>query len=287
MLFYPPRNFGAIPHESLESARVVVLPIPYDATTTYKSGVRDGAAAIIDASQYLELYDRELGREIYRVGVHTSDEIEPLLTSPEAMVNRVYQVARKLAGDGKVVAMLGGEHSLTLGMVQAFKETHPNLSVLQLDAHPDLRDEYQGTRYSHACVMRRVRELCPIVQVAIRALSLEEHQFIESENLPVFYAESLSDHSLDEIVSHLSDEVYVTIDLDALDPSIMSAVGTPEPGGLGWCQTLDILRAVARRKHVVSFDLVEFCPEVGPAACAFTAAKLAYKMIGYVTHDRR
>ncbi|MBI2908843.1 MAG: agmatinase [Chloroflexi bacterium] len=279
--FYPPRNFGAIPPACFDSARVVVLPIPYDGTTTYKSGVRDGAAAIIDASQYLELYDHELDREIYRAGIHTLDEIEPVVSSPERMVERVFQVARTLSS--KLVVMLGGEHSLTLGMVRAACETYPRLSVLQLDAHPDLRDEYQGSRFSHACVMRRVLECCPAVQVGIRSLSLEEHDVIEARKFPVFFAERLTPDSPGEIVPYLTENVYITIDLDALDPSIMSAVGTPEPGGFGWYQTLDLLREVAHHKRIVGFDLVELCPSVGPAACAFTAAKLAYKLIGYVT----
>lgn len=284
-LFYPPRNFGAIPLENsaFESSKVVILPVPYDSTTTYKSGVREGPMAIIDASQYMELYDRELDCQIYQVGIHTLHEVEPVVSFPEQMVERVYLVARKLIAEGKIVVMLGGEHSLSLGMVKAYREVYPNLSVLQLDAHPDLRDEYLGTRYGHASVMRRVREHCSIVQVGIRSLSLEEHELIRRENLRTFYAESLSPNSTREIISALTNEVYVTVDLDVLDPSIMSAVGTPEPGGLGWDQTLRLLRGVAERRHIVGCDLVEFCPAVGPAACAFTAAKLAYKLIGYIT----
>jgi len=283
-LFYPPRNFAALPtqYSDFETSKVVVLPVPYDSTTDWRSGSRDGPMAIIDASQYLELYDQELDRESYLVGIHTLPELKPSMKGPEDTVERVYKVAIDLVRKEKFVMMLGGEHSLTLGMVRAFKERFDRLSVLQLDAHADLRDEYEDSRYSHACVMRRVLECCPIVQVGIRSLSLEEHRFLALNQMQPFLAEGLP---LDEkaIVSALSEEVYVTIDLDVLDPSIMSAVGTPEPGGLSWYEVLRILRHVAQEKHIVGFDLVELCPREGPSSCAFLAAKLAYKLIGFST----
>jgi len=281
-LFYPPRNFAALPaqYTDFETSKVVILPIPYDSTTDWRSGARDGPMAIIDASQYLELYDQELDRESHLVGIHTLPELQPSMKGPEQTVQRVYEVARQLIQKGKFVVMLGGEHSLTLGMVRAFKERFDRLSVLQFDAHADLRDEYEDSRYSHACVMRRVLECCPIVQVGLRSLSLEEHRFLSLNQMQPFFAEGLP---LDEkaIVSALTEEVYITIDLDVLDPSIMSAVGTPEPGGLGWYEMLRILRQVAREKQIVGFDLVELCPREGPSSCAFLAAKLAYKLIGY------
>jgi len=282
--FYHPRNFAALTaqYSDFEASKVVVLPIPYDSTTDWRSGSRDGPMAIIDASQYLELYDQELDRESYLVGIHTLPELKPSMKGPEETVERVYKVANDLARKEKFVVMLGGEHSLTLGVVRAFKEKFDRLSVLQLDAHADLRDEYEDSRYSHACVMRRVLECCPIVQVGIRSLSLEEHRFLALNQMQPFFAEGLP---LDEkaIVSALSEEVYITIDLDVLDPSIMSAVGTPEPGGLSWYEVLRILRVVAREKHIVGFDLVELCPREGPSSCAFLAAKLAYKLLGFST----
>ena len=283
--FYPQRNFAALSPEysGLEKSKVVILPIPYDSTTDWRSGSRDGPMAIIDASQYLELYDHELDRESYLVGIHTLPELRPSMKGPEETVERVYEAASELVRKNKFVVMLGGEHSLTLGMVRAFREAFPRLSVLQLDAHADLRDVYEDSRFSHACVMRRVVEFCPIVQVGIRSLSQEEHLFIEQQRLRPFFAQehSLSQASLDEIVSALSSEVYITIDLDVLDPSIMSAVGTPEPGGMGWYEVLRILQHVAQKRRVVGFDLVELCPNEGPSSCAFLAAKLAYKLIGY------
>jgi agmatinase len=241
--------------------------------------------AIIDASQYLELYDLELDREIYQVGIHTLPEVQTVMSGPEGMVHQVYQVARELLEAGKTIVMLGGEHSLTLGMVQAYQEKYKGLSVLQLDAHADLRDEYLGTPYSHACVMRRVWECCPIVQVGIRSLSSEEHLFLQQQGLVPFYMEEFAGErdSVARVVSSLSDIVYITIDLDVLDPSVMSAVGTPEPGGMGWYELVDLVRAVSKQKRVVGFDLVEFCPREGPTSCAFLAAKLAYRLIGYIT----
>lgn len=286
-LFYPPRNFGALPaaHSDFETSKIVILPVPYESTVTYRTGTSDGPIAIIDASQSLELYDRELDREICRVGIHTLPELEPLMSGPEQMVNRVYQVARDLLEGDKIPVMLGGEHSLTMGMIKAFRERVENLAVLQLDAHADLRDQYLGTKYSHACVMRRVWELCPIVQVGIRSLSQEENQFIEEQKLSPFYAEAFSfQDSVAKVVSALPPEVYITIDLDILDPSIMPAVGTPEPGGMSWREVLSLLRAVARVKKIIGFDLMELCPREGPTSCAFLAAKLAYKLIGYATY---
>jgi agmatinase len=178
--------------------------------------------------------------------------------------------------------MLGGEHSLTVGMVKAFRERFDSLSVLQLDAHADLRDAYEDSKYSHACVMRRVLEYCPIVQVGIRSLCEEEHRFLAQNQMQPFFAEGLP-LDVDGIVSALSKDVYVTIDLDVLDPSIMSAVGTPQPGGISWHEILKVLRRVAETRRIVGCDLVELCPAEGPPSCAFLAAKLAYKLIGYLS----
>ena len=281
-LFYPPRIFAGIPQQyaDFETSRVVILPVPYDSTSDWRSGSRDGPIAIIDASEHLELYDPELEREVYLCGIHTLPELKPSMSGPEETVNRVYKVASDLVRKGKFIVMLGGEHSLTPGIVKALAEKFPRLSVLQLDAHADLRHEYQGTKYSHACVMRRVLECCPIVQAAIRSLSQEERQFLDQNKMQPFFA-PLDQTSTQEILSSLSEEVYITIDLDVLDPSIMSAVSTPEPGGMGWYEILSLLRQVGEQKKVVGFDLVELCPKEGPVSCAFLAAKLAYKLIGY------
>jgi agmatinase len=282
----PLQNFAGLmsPYADLQTAKVVILPVPYDSTTEWHSGTREGPQAIIDASQYLEFYDIELNREIYKVGIHTRPKVQPSLNSPEGMIDRVYRIAIELAKQEKFLVMFGGEHSLSLGMVQALKEKNQDICVLQLDAHTDLRDEYLGTKYSHACVMRRIFELCPIVQVGIRSLSWEEQKFLTQNNIRLFSATSSSDSaSPEEITASLRDNVYVSIDLDVFDPSIMPAVGTPEPGGMQWHEVLHLLRTVALHKNVIGFDLVELCPKEGPASCAFLAAKLAYKLIGYAT----
>jgi len=283
--FLPHEVFAGLepPYSNLQQARTAILPVSYDGTSEWRSGSRHGPQAIIDASQYLELYDLELDREIYKVGISTLPKVEPLLSSPQDMIDRVYQVVKGLIQKGKFVVLLGGEHSLSLGAVRAFKEAFLGLSVLQLDAHADLRDEYLGTKYSQACVMRRIFELCPISQVGVRSLSWEEKQFLTQNKLKPFYMSDLASNtaSVDQIVDSLSEDVYVTVDVDVLDPSIMPSVGTPEPDGMSWRQVLDIIESVALHKHVVGLDLMEFCPGEGPGVCAFLLAKLAYKLIGY------
>ena len=284
-LFSPPQNFAGLlsPYADLETAKVVILPVPYDSTTEWHGGTREGPRAIINASQYLEFYDMELRQEIYKVGIHTLPEILPSLNSPEEMVQRVYQVAKELIQQMKFVVMLGGEHSLSLGVLRAFKEKYHDLCVLELDAHADLRDEYVGTKYSHACVTRRALEFCPVTQVGIRSLSWEEQQFLNQNKMQPFYISQLTldSGSSQQIIASLTNNVYLSVDLDVFDPSIMPAVGTPEPGGMQWHEVLNLLKSVTENKHVVGFDLVELCPKEGPAACAFLAAKLAYKLIGY------
>ncbi len=278
-------NFAGLmpPYSDRARAKVVVVPVPYDGTSEWHSGSRHGPKAIIETSRYLELYDLETDTEIHRIGIHTLNEIEPVMEGPEAMVELVYQVVKGLAGEGKFVVVLGGEHSVTLGVVRALGESFPGLSVLQLDAHADLRDEYLGTRYGHACVMRRVSECCPVVQVGVRSLSLEEKQFIERSGIKCSFIQEPEGKLGDpeEIIAGLGQHVYITIDLDVFDPSVMPAVSTPEPGGMQWHQVLNLLKLVARRRHIVGFDLVELCPREGPDHCAFLAAKLAYKLIGY------
>ncbi len=290
-MFVQHRSFAGLesPYTDLQQAKTVILPVPYDATSEWQGGSRHGPQAIIDASQYLELYDLDLDRDIYKAGIATLPQVEPLLSSPQDMINRVYQLVEGLVHKEKFVVMLGGEHSLSLGAVRAFKDHFPDLSVLQLDAHADLRDEYLGTKYGQACVMRRIHELCPVLQVGVRSLSREEKQFLTQEKLRPFYMSDLAANtgSIQRIVDSLGEDVYVTIDVDVLDPSIMPAVGTPEPDGMSWRQLLDIMESVALHKHVVGFDLVEFSPGQGPSSCAFLLAKLAYRLIGYTVPSDR
>ncbi len=287
-LFYPHRNFAGLPQQfsSFENCSVVILPVPYEGTTEWRIGARNGPQTIIEASQNLELYDFELEREIYRVGICTLPEVEPLMSGPKYMIQRIYEIAKDLLDKEKFIVTLGGEHSITLGIVRAFVERFEHICVLQLDAHADLRDQYLGTKYSYASVMRRIVDLCPIVQVGIRSISLEEHQFIDERGMKPFYAKGVTlDRAFkDGLLSSLSPEVYITIDLDVFDPSIMPAVTAPEPGGLNWQQILGILKAVAQERKVVGFDLVELCPAEGTNTCSFFAAQLAYKLIGYISY---
>ena len=285
----PPRVWdtflGAPPDES-RRAGVTLIPVPYDATTSYRTGSRDSPRAIIRASRELEDYDLELDMDISAAGIRTAPELEPFAGGPEGMIDRVDRAVSDTLPGGTIVGLLGGEHSITVGGVRAFKRRSADLSVLYLDAHADMRDEYQGSPWSHACVARRVLEMCPLVEVGVRSLSEAERRFIADEDVPVFFWPNESadvDDILPRVTERLSDTVYVSIDLDVLDPSIMSAVGTPEPGGMSWHAVTTLLRHVAERKRIVGFDIVELSPGEGPEACAFTAAKLAYKLIGYAT----
>ena len=280
-----PYNFLALPdHLSrLETAGVVVLPVPYDSTTSFRPGARNGPLAIIEASYNLEDYDPELETDLSQVGIHTAHAIEPHMGGPQQMVERVRTAASSFIQRGRLLAVLGGEHSISSGVVAAHLDLYPDLSVLFLDAHGDFRDQYMDTPWGHASVALRIHEQCPVTLVGTRSLCQEEHQRLRADGVPTFgwpphrpLAEQIAD-----IVELLSDHVYVSIDLDVLDPSIMSAVGTPEPGGMDWHQATTLLRAVAASKEIVGFDVVELSPGEGPTACAYTAAKLAYKMMGY------
>ncbi len=281
-------NFANLEEEfsAYRTCKAVILPLSYEGTVTYGKGTSRGPRAIIKASQQLELYDEELDQETYRLGIHTLKGIKGEKTlSPEEMTEAVYREASRLVKDKKFLVSLGGEHSLSLGLVRALSDKYKDLSVLQLDAHADLRDEYQATKYNHACIGRRLLELAPLTQVGARSLSREEADYIRDEKrLKVFYASRIIDRRdwMAEAFSSLSPNVYLTLDLDVLDPGIMPAVGTPEPGGLGWTDTLNFLRQLTEKKRIVSFDLMELSPQPGNIAPDFLAAKLAYKLLGYI-----
>jgi len=283
-----PYSFMGIegPLSRFENASVLILPVPYEGTTSYGSGTRGGPKAIIDASRSLELYDEEIRGEIYRCGIHTLPEVEPLVEGPAHMVKRISGIVGELYQTDKLIVLLGGEHTITVGAVRGISK-YIDLSVLQIDAHADLRDSYQGSPYSHACVMRRVREICnDVVQVGIRSISAEEMEFVMSEKLEgeIFLMRDIIDDEgwKEDVIQKLGQNVYITIDLDGLDPAIMPAVGTPEPGGLEWYEVLSLLREVAESKKVVGFDVVELAPIPGLIAPNVLAARLIYKLIGYI-----
>jgi agmatinase len=276
------RGFGDWPWEfaMYERAKAVLVPVPYDETSTGVKGAVKGPAAIIEASSNLENYDIETECEVYRVGIATDEPVEAG-RRPEDMVEAVKErVARHLEKD-KFVVVIGGEHSVSIGCVAAHVERFEDVTVLQLDAHGDLRDEYQGSKYNHACVMARVREMAPVVQVGIRSMDAAELPAVEKGR--IFFAKDIYNHRdwIVDVVEKLSSKVYITVDLDVFDPSIMPSTGTPEPGGLGWYDVLALLREVSERRDVVGFDVVELCPNAANKAPDFLAAKLVYKILTY------
>jgi agmatinase len=283
--FYPRRNFGWLPPEFSDyaRARVAVLPVPYDSTTTARAGAREGPQAIIDASADMELYDLAIDAEPFRAGIATLPELAVHAGSPEAMVHRVQAVAGELIDDGKLVATLGGEHSIAIGSALAHAERVTGLSVLYLDAHADFRAEYLDTPYNHACALRRIAERgVPAVHVGMRSADKEELGALRELGIPSFPAHAFRHpvEAVERIVAGLRDDVYVSVDLDVFDSGLLPAVGTPEPGGLGWYAITDLLAEVARRRRIVGFDLMELAPDYGPRASAQLAAKLAYRLIG-------
>jgi agmatinase len=279
-------NFLGLPVELAEfqESEFVILPVPYEQTTTYQVGAKHAPDAIIAASQEVESFDEELKLEACRAGICTLNDLETAASDAERMLKKIHQTTSGLIGGGKKVVMIGGEHTVSIGAVKAFKERYPHLCVLQLDAHADLRDTYQGTKYSHACVMRRIGEICPFVGVGIRNVSSEEHEFIRQNNTDVFFGRDLAglDRWHEPVLERLGPDVYLTMDMDFLDPSIMPSVGTPEPGGLLWYQTLNFLKELVNRKNVVGFDSVELCPIPGLVAPDFLAARLIYKIMSYL-----
>ncbi len=282
-------TFGGIEPEyaDIEKALFVVLPVPYDLTSTYRSGSRLGPAAILGASAHMELYDEELGRETHQCGIHTLPFLEPDARGPKEMVETIRQKTLEVVQAGKIPVTLGGEHSISFGCVQALKEKYPALSVLQLDAHADLRDVYQGSPYSHASVARRISECCPLVQAGIRSMSAEDAAFLADSKVKSFSAGYILEEKdwCESIVRHLHGDVYISVDLDVLDPAFMPATGTPEPGGIGWKEMLRLIRAVSEKCRIRGFDVVELSPIPGLVAPDFLAAKLTYRMMGYTFNN--
>ena len=286
--FFPPRNFAALPleHSDYARSRVVILPVPYDSTTSGWGGAREGPAAIIDASENMELYDIGIGCEPYRVGIHTLPEVAIHAGNPQAMVERIEEIVGELIDDGKFVVTLGGEHTVAVGAARAHDRRIHGPSVLALDANADLRDSYLDSPYNHACTLRRILEVAPVVQVGLRSAEREEHSYIRERGLPFYSPQEYRRLGPQGVTNLLSDSVYITIDLDAFDPSQVAAVGTPEPGGLLWDEVSDLLEAVARQKRIVGFDVTELAPALGPRANAQLAAKLTCRLIGLAVREQ-
>lgn len=278
-----PMNFGGLEGEFSDPARAsaLILPVPYDFSTSYQGGTRWGPRAILEASRNMELWDDELG-PVYKHGIATLPEVEPTALGPEAMTERVEQAVSWIVEQKRLPVVLGGEHSITAGAVQALHRRYPKLSVLQIDAHADMRDEYLESKFSHACVMRRIRERVPAASVGIRSMSEEEAAFLKANPAPIWSTRSYRALRGDPapVLDALTGDVFVTIDLDGLDPAFLPGTGTPEPGGLDWYELVDLLAAVARSRRIVGFDVVELAPLPGNVASDFLAARLVYRTIG-------
>lgn len=267
-----------------EEARLVVLPVPYERTVSFGRGTSRGPEAILAASGQVELYDEELGIEPCRAGITTLAPLPLERAETAAMVAQVERAVEGIARAGKVPLILGGEHSISPPAVRAIARVAGAITVVQLDAHADLREEYQGDPMSHASAMARIRELAPAVQVGIRSLSDEEASRVRREKLPIFFAHAMHKEPrwMAQALRKIStDKIYITIDLDALDSSIMPATGTPEPGGMTWQQVTGFLNLLAREKNIVGFDMVELAPIPALHACNYLAAKLVSKCVGY------
>ncbi len=283
-----PETFAGLPpaQSDYQTSPIVIWPIPLDRTTSYKAGTRYGPRALLEASRNMETFDEDIWAEVCERGIATLPEMETEEGSLNQVMANIRTVAGQLAREGKFTVALGGEHSLTGPIVSAFAKKFSDLTVLQIDAHADLREAYQQKPHSHASVMRRVVEICPAVQVGIRSLSQEEADVLDQLPTKIFWAKDLRSRPAaewaEEIVKDLSDHVYMTIDLDGFDPAYLPATGTPEPGGLDWYQVTDLVRTVAAKKKIVSMDVVELLPQPGHHASDFLAAKLIYKCLGTI-----
>ncbi|MFA5575424.1 MAG: agmatinase [Brumimicrobium sp.] len=274
--------YAGIPEEftSLSTSKIVLIPVPYDGTSTWKKGADKGPDAFLEASENMELYDIETDSEVYKQGIYLADAVTEN-SSPESMVDAVHGITKSYINKNKFVTIFGGEHSISIGTIRAFNESFSDLTVLHIDAHADLRKEYQGTPYNHACAVYEASKTTNLVQVGIRSMDATELDVMDEDK--TFFAHEMAedDFWMDKVIESLGKNVFITFDLDAFDPSIMPATGTPEPGGLLWYETLEFLKRVFTEKNVVGFDIVELCPNQNHPASDFLAAKLYYKMLSY------
>ncbi|MEK9756475.1 MAG: agmatinase [Bacteroidota bacterium] len=277
-----PKTYAGIPEKygKLENSKIVLISVPFDATSTWQKGADKGFEAFLDASENMELYDIETNSEVYKNGVFIDESIKEKI-SPEKMVEQVHQLVKKYIIKDKFVTIFGGEHSISIGTIRAFKDCFKSLSVLHLDAHADLRDEYDGTEFNHACAVYEASKTTNLIQVGIRSMDISEKEVMNYDK--VFFAEDIfyDESWQDQATELLSDNVFITLDVDVFDPSIMPSTGTPEPGGLLWNETISFLKKVFSEKNVVGFDIVELCPNPNNKAPDFMVAKLYYKMLSY------
>lgn len=280
-------NFGG--HEVVYSygeSRIVILPVPYDETSTWMKGADKGPEAIMEASVNLEFYDIETNSEAHLHGIFTTDPVTEK-SSPEAHADAVCKRVTALIDDKKFPVVVGGNHTVSIGSIRAFAERFNDLTILQLDAHSDLRQEYEGSAFNHACVMARAREMAPVVQVGIRSMSVDELPYADPSR--IFYAHELyTDKTCyRQALEQLTSNVYITIDLDVLDPSLMPSTGTPEPGGPEYRELMNFLKSVIDNRNVVGFDLVELCPSPANKMPDFVAARIIYQLLSYRFSDKQ
>jgi len=277
------KNYAGIPDEfaQLETSKIVLIPVPYDGTSTWIKGADKGPEAFLKASENMEVYDIETDSEVYKKGVYLANPITEN-HSPEAMVNQVHETVLEYLKMGKFVTVFGGEHSVSIGSIRAFNDYFKNLTILQIDAHADLRDEYEGSACNHACTVHEAQKKANLVQVGIRSMDVSEKNFLQKDNC--FFAHEIHADAkwMDKVLDKLTDNIFITIDLDGFDPSIMPSTGTPEPGGLTWYQVVDFIKLVAAKRKIVGFDIMELCPNENNKAPDFLAAKLYYKILSYV-----
>ncbi len=275
-------TFGGIEKDfsNFENAEILLQPVPYDGTSTWGKGADKAFDAFIEATENMELYDIETDSEVYKKGIHILDALEED-KSPETMYAEVYKKTKDLLKTNKFLSFFGGEHSISIGVIQAFNEKYENLTVLQLDAHADLRKSYLGSEYNHACALHLASKTTNLIQVGIRSMDISEKQYLKKDNC--YFAEDIYGRTdwMESSIERMTENVYLTIDLDALDPSIMPATGTPEPGGLDWNTTIKYLKKVFETKNVVGFDIVELAPLKENKAPNFLVAKLYYKILSY------
>ncbi|WP_117883250.1 agmatinase [Aureibaculum luteum] len=280
------KTYAGIPQEysKLEKAQVVLIPVPYDGTSTWQKGANKGPDAFLEASENMELYDIETDSEVYKQGVFLAEAVTED-SSPEAMVDEVHQTVKKYINKNKFVTIFGGEHSISIGTIRAFNECFNSLTVLHIDAHADLRPEYEGTKFNHACAVYEASQNTNLIQVGIRSMDVLEKTVMDTEK--TFFAHEMvtNEYWAQNVIDLMTENVFITFDLDAFDPSIMPSTGTPEPGGLLWYETLDFLKQVFKEKNVVGFDIVELCPNEDDKSSDFLAAKLYYKMLSYKFAD--
>ncbi len=275
-------------HSSYKKSKIIIQPLPYEGTVSYTTGTSDGPRAIIHASRFIEDFDDETKRSYSGLGIHTLAPLnsQKKYSPPEPYIRRVFEQTRKLVHDGKFVISVGGEHSISAGMIWAYAEKYPKLSVLHIDAHGDLRDEYEGSAFSHACGLRRVSERVKTVHVGMREISKDQWDYVCRKKIKMLFAYEIHrmprNKWIAEVVRALNRDVYITCDTDGLDPIVIPSTGTPEPGGLSYEELLDLFREVARRKHVVGFDLMELAPRPEFVYPDFTCARIIYKLITFV-----